>query len=83
MMRPGSIDARLDRTLAALADPTRRAILERLSLRAEDRARDTHALTHGVRSPGRWAVFGTSGSGFGERLPEVHQHPLAVDACQG
>lgn len=30
-MRPGPIDARLDRTLVALADPTRRAILERLS----------------------------------------------------
>jgi DNA-binding transcriptional ArsR family regulator len=31
MMQPGSSDARLDRTLVALADPTRRAILERLS----------------------------------------------------
>ena len=30
-MQPGSIDARLDRTLIALADPTRRAILEHLS----------------------------------------------------
>jgi uncharacterized protein YndB with AHSA1/START domain len=31
MMYPASLDARLDRTLVALADPTRRAILERLS----------------------------------------------------
>jgi DNA-binding transcriptional ArsR family regulator len=31
MMQPASSDARLDRTLVALADPTRRAILERLS----------------------------------------------------
>jgi DNA-binding transcriptional ArsR family regulator len=31
MMRPRPVDARLDRTLVALADPTRRAILERLS----------------------------------------------------
>jgi DNA-binding transcriptional ArsR family regulator len=31
MMEAGARDARLDRTLVALADPTRRAILQRLS----------------------------------------------------
>jgi DNA-binding transcriptional ArsR family regulator len=31
MMETAPLDARLDRTLVALADPTRRAILERLS----------------------------------------------------
>ena len=38
-MRLGSADARLDRTLVALADPTRRAILARLS-RGEARVTD-------------------------------------------
>jgi DNA-binding transcriptional ArsR family regulator len=39
MMQAGSANARLDRTLVALADPTRRAILERLS-RGEARVTD-------------------------------------------
>ena len=38
-MQLGSSDARLDRTLVALADPTRRSILERLS-RGEARVTD-------------------------------------------
>jgi DNA-binding transcriptional ArsR family regulator len=42
MMGSRSLDARLDRTLVALADPTRRAILERLS-RGEARVTDLAA----------------------------------------